>query len=182
MNVLASIAAVLALLLLPEGREENVFDAAAEAAFLAEADAGNADPAKDEVKSARIRARRTDMDRREGVVMFEDDVFVEYSTDYTMNADRIFVFFKGTNALSRIVATGGVVFTNDTRTGSCDMAVFRNFEKKIEMYGGEGRPARLVERGDNRSEVAGKKVSFWIDTEQVEVISPVISLEEKNVR
>lgn len=181
MSMIASIAAMLAVLLLPEGAAHEM-DAAVEAEFRAEADAGNLNPAKEEVKSARIRSRRTDMDRAEGVIMFEDDVFVEYSTDYTMNADRLYVLFKGTNALSRIVASGRVSITNETRTGDCSLAVFRNLERRIEMYGEEGRPARLEERSGDRSAVAGSKITFWIDTEQVEVIAPVISLEEKDVR
>lgn len=180
MNVLASLFLPLAVLFLPEG---HVFerDSAALAEFRAEADAGVAER-KDEPKSARIRARRTDLDRADGVIMFEDDVFVEYSDDYTMNAGRLYVLFRGTNALSRIVASGGVVLTNDTRTGSCEMAVFRNLERKIEMYGHEGEPARLTERSGDRSSVAGEKITFWIDTEQVEVVAPVITLEETNVR
>ena len=132
--------------------------------------------------SARIRAKRTDMDRAEGVIMFEDDVFVEYSSDYTMNAGRLFAFLKGTNSLSRIVASGGVTVTNESRVGDCDMAVFRDLERRIEMYGGEKRPAKLLETDGNRSEVVGSKVTFWIDTEQVEVVAPVISVEEKDVR
>lgn len=180
MNTLASIVSLLAVLFLPEG---YVFerDQKLEAEFLAEADAGVAAP-KEEAKSARIRAKRTDLDRGEGVVMFEGDVFVEYSTDYTMNAERLFVIFKGTNALSRIVATGGVALTNDTRSGACEMAVFRNLERKIEMYGKKDFPARLVERSGERSSVAGSKITFWIDTEQVEVVDPVITVEEKDVR
>jgi len=181
MSVFASILRMFAVLLLPEGTMCEP-DSQAEADYRLEADAGVAAPVRDEVKSARIRARRTDMDRDEGVIMFEDDVFVEYSTDYTMNAERLFVFFKGSNTLSRIVATGGVAFTNDTRTGSCAMAVFRNLERRIEMYGGENSPARLVERSGECAEVVGSKITFWIETEQVEVIAPELSLEERNVR
>lgn len=180
MSMLASVIAPLAVLFLPEG---HVFerDALVEAEFRAEADAGVAKPS-DEAKSARIRARRTDLDREDGVIMFEDDVFVEYSTDYTMNADSLYLIFRGTNALSRIVASGGVTLTNDTRTGSCSMAVFRNLERRIEMYGKSGAPAKLTERSGNRSTVAGSKITFWIDTEQVEVDDPVITMEEKDVR
>lgn len=180
MSMLASTFALLAVLFLPEDKVLER-DAGLEAEFLEEADAGMAAP-KDEAKSARIRASRTDLDREEGVIMFEDDVFVEYSTDYTMNADRLYVIFKGTNALSRIVASGNVAMTNDTRYGVCEMAVFRNLERRIELYGNESAPARLVERSGDRSSVAGSKITFWIDTEQVEVVSPVISMEAGNVR
>lgn len=178
MNMFASLFALFAVTFLPD---DYVFERTAGAEFLAEADAGVAER-KDEPASARIRARRTDLDRNDGVIMFEDDVFVEYSDDYTMNAGRLYVLFRGTNALSRIVASGGVVITNDTRFGSCEMAVFRNLERKIEMYGRDGAPARLVERSGNRSSVAGEKITFWIDTEQVEVVAPIITLEEGNVR
>ena len=180
MSPLFSLVAMFAVLLLPE--DGRLSDAAVEAEFRAEADAGVVESERNEVKSARIRARRTDMDRAEGVVMFEDDVFVEYSTDYTLNADRLFVFFKGSNTLSRIVASGAVALTNETRTGECAMAVFRNLERRLELYGGKGRPATLTERAGDRSEVKGSKIVFWIDTEQVEVTDPVITLEEKDVR
>lgn len=140
------------------------------------------DTNKTSAVSARIRAKRTDMDRSEGVIMFEDDVFVEYSSDYTLNSARLFAFLKGTNSISRIVASGGVTVTNESRVGECDMAVFREHERRIDMYGGAGRPARLLETSGTRSEVVGSKVSFWIDTEQVEVVAPIISVEEKNVR
>lgn len=176
MSMLASVFALVAVLFLPDG---YVFErhVAAE---------GELDEVAAERKAksvtARIRAKRTDLDRDEGVVMFEDDVFVEYSTEYTMNAERLYMIMKGTNTLSRIVASGGVVFTNDTRFGTCEMAVFRNLERRIEMYGKEGVPAKLTERSGTRSSVAGEKITFWIDTEQVEVDSPVITVEEMNVR
>lgn len=180
MNFVASLISMLAVSFLPSDyvfeRDERVV-----AEFLAEADSGNAET-NDGQKSARIRAGRTDLDREEGVIMFEDDVFVEYSTDYTMNAGRLYVIFNGTNSLSRIVASDGVVLTNDTRTGSCAMAVFRNLERRIEMYGADGAPAKLVERAGNRSSVAGSRIVFWIDTEQVQVEDPVINLEENDVR
>lgn len=137
---------------------------------------------KTNATSARIRAKRMDFDRDEGVVMFDEDVFVEYSTDYTMNAAQLYAIFKGTNELSRIVASGGIVITNETRVGSCEMAVFRNLERRIEMYGLEGAPAKLTERSGTRGTVAGEKITYWIDTERVEVVSPVITVEERDVR
>ena len=180
MSVFTSAILSLAVMFLPQ---DYVFerDDKTVAEFLAEADDGNV-TGKDETRSARIRAVRTDLDREDGVIMFEDDVFVEYSTDYTMNAGRLYVIFRGTNSLSRIVASGGVTLTNDTRTGSCEMAVFRNLERRIEMYGKAGVPASLTERSGDRSSVSGSKITFWIDTEQVEVVDPVITLEEKDVR
>ena len=176
MGAFVSMVALVAVLFLPEG-----FVFRRDASYLRDADAGLARP-QDEAKSARIRARRTDLDREDGVIMFEDDVFVEYSTDYTMNADRLFVIFRGTNSLSRIVASGRVALTNDTRYGSCEKAVFRNLERRVEMYGAPGAPATLVERSGDRSAVAGSRIVFWIDTEQVEVKDPVINLEERDVR
>lgn len=133
-------------------------------------------------KSATIRARRADMDREDGVIMFEGGVSVHYSDEYSMNADRIFAFLRGSNTLSRIVATGGVAITNKTRSGSCAMAVYRDRERRVEMYGSADSVARLVEGGGKRNDVIGSKITFWIDAEQVEVIAPEISLEEKNVR
>lgn len=177
MTFVSTAVAMLAVFLLPEGTVYTV-----DRVSPTQAAAAAAEKPREQEKSARIEARRTDLDRNEGVMMFEDDVFVEYLTDYTLNADRLFAFFKGTNALSRIVASGSVAFTNETRTGSCDLAVFRNSERRIELYGGAEKPAKLADRSGASAEVVGSKITFWIDTEQVEVIAPVITVEEKNVR
>ena len=162
---------------------DEVLDAAAAAAISEDANrveiAGRAGR-KDEIKSARITSRTADLDRREGVVMFEGDVVVRYSNDCIMCADRLYVFLAGTNELNRIVALGNVSITNETRTGTCSMATFRRKKSEIEMFGdGKEILARLVERGEDSGALEGSRIRFWLDTEQVEIEQPQISTEQK---
>ena len=173
--------AILAVMLLAE--PDEVIDAAAAAAISEDANrvelAGQKGDAN-EIKSARITSRAADLDRAAGVVMFEGDVVVRYSSDCTMCADRLYVFLAGTNELNRIVALGNVSITNDTRTGTCSMATFRRKKSEIEMFGdGTNVFARLVEKGEDSSTLEGSRIRFWLDSEQVEIEQPRISAEQK---
>ena len=173
--------AILAVMLLAE--PDEVIDAAAAAAISKDAnrvEIAGPKGGENEIRSARITSRAADLDRREGVVMFEGDVVVRYSNDCTMCADRLDVFLAGTNALNRIVALGNVSITNDTRTGTCAMATFRRKRSEIEMFGdGKATFARLLERGDDAGALEGARIRFWLDTEQVEVEDSRISAEQK---
>ena len=132
------------------------------------------------VASARITSQRSDFDREANVVMFEGDVVARYSSDYTMCADRLYMFFSGTNELSRVVALGNVSITNATRSGDCAMATYRRKKGEVEMFGkGTNVLARLNESGENAAQLEGTRIRFWLDTEQVEVDNPRISAEAK---
>ena len=132
------------------------------------------------VKSARITSRKSDFDREANVVMFEGDVVARYSSDYTMCADRLYMFLSGTNELSRVVALGNVSITNATRSGDCAMATYRRKKGEVEMFGsGTNVLARLSESGGNAARLEGTRIRFWLDTEQVEVDNPRISAESK---
>ena len=177
--MIAGLSAILAVMLLTE--PDEVIDAAAAAAISEDANrvelAGQKEAA---IKSARITSRSADLDRKEGVVMFEGDVVVRYSNDCTMCADRLYMFLAGSNELSRVVALGSVSITNDTRTGTCAMATFRRKRSEIEMFGdGTNVVARLVERGEDATALEGTRIRFWLDTEQVEVEDSRISTEQK---
>ena len=179
--MIAILPTILAVALLLE--PDEVVDAAAAASISEDANrveiAGQAGQ-KNEIKSARITSRTADLDRQEGVVMFEGDVTVRYSNDCTMCADRLYVFLAGTNALNRIVALGNVSITNDVRTGTCAMATFRRKRSEIEMFGdGKATFARLVDHGDDAGALEGTRIRFWLDTEQVEVENSRISSEQK---
>ena len=174
----AVLSSLLAVMLLLDPSE--TIDAAAAAAVSEDADRVVMRGQAEEVKSARIRSRTSDFDRQEGVVMFEGDVVVTYSKDYTMCADRLFMFLSKSNELSRVVALGHVSITNETRTGTCAMATYRRRKSEIEMFGdGKGTLARLVERGDDASEVEGGRIRFWLDAEQVEVEDSRLTTETK---
>ena len=179
--MIAILPAILAVTLLLE--PDEVIDAAAAAAISEDANrveiSGQAGR-KNEVESARITSRTADLDRQEGVVMFEGDVVERYSIDCIMCADRLYVFLAGTNELNRIVALGSVSITNDTRTGTCSMATFRRKRSEIEMFGdGTNVFARLVEKGQDSGALEGARIRFRLDTEQVEVEQPRISAEQK---
>lgn len=128
-------------------------------------------------RSVKITSERTDYDRREGVIMFDKNVFVE-DAEYQMHSDQLYVFLDGTNELKRIVAIGNVSITNETRVGSCAKAAYTRKIGKIVMYGdGEGVMARLADLGKRKSEVEGRKITFWIDSEQVEVEGSTVTLD-----
>lgn len=158
----------------------ETIDEAAAAAVSEDADRVEIRRADAEVKSASIRSRTSDFDRKEGVVMFEGDVVVRYSDNYTMCSDRLYMFLSKSNELSRVVALGNVSITNETRTGTCAMATYRRRKSEIEMFGdGQTHLARLTEHGDDASEIEGERIRFWLDAEQVEVENSSIRMEKK---
>ena len=168
---------LLAVMLLTDPFDE--IDEAAAAAISEDADRVEVRGLKEEVHSASITSRTSDFDRNEGVAMFEGDVVVRYSDDYQMCADRLFMFMSRSNELSRVVAVGNVTISNDTRIGTCSMATYRRRKSEIEMFwDGKSLPARLVENGDDASEIAGTRIRFWLDAEQVEVENAEIGVRQ----
>lgn len=127
-------------------------------------------------RSVRITSDRTDYDRKEGVIMFDRNVFVD-DEEYKMHSDQLYVFLDGTNELKRIVAIGNVCITNDTRVGSCAKAAYTKATSKVVMYGDGGVTAKLADLGKRKSEVEGRKITFWIDSEQVEVEGSTVTLD-----
>ena len=121
-------------------------------------------PARDAV----ITAERTDYDRKEGVVLFDRNVHVD-DEQYQMHTDRLFLFLDGTNDLKRLVAIGNVAITNENRRAYCARATFNKKLGRIVMYSSDEITATLREEGKKGSEVKGEKITFWIDSEQVEV-------------
>ncbi len=132
-------------------------------------------------KHARISSLRAELDRSAGVACFEGDAVVDYGDDCRLRADTIFVFFSKSNGLDRVVASGNVAVSNDTRRGSCESAVFRRRLDQIEMYGdGENRLARLSSGPSD--EIAGKVVKFWLGAEQVEVLGSEVKVGRGRAR
>ena len=128
-------------------------------------------------RSVKITSERTDYDRKEGVIMFDRNVCVD-DVEYKMHANQLYVFLDGTNDLKRIVAIGNVAITNETRVGTCAKAAYTKSTSKIVMYGdGASVMARLKDNGKNRSSVEGRKITFWIDSEQVEVEGSTVTLD-----
>ena len=171
---------LFAVMLLTDPTE--TIDAAAAAAVSEDADRVEVPGGRRtaEVTRARVTSRMADFDRLEGVVMFEGDVIVRYSEDYTMCSDRLFMFLSGSNELSRVVAVGNVSITNATRVGTCAMATYRRRRSEIEMFGdGKEVLAHLAENGEDASEIGGTRIKFWLDSEQVEVDNSSIGVKTK---
>ncbi len=132
-------------------------------------------------RTVKITSDRTDYDRKEGVIMFDRNVFVD-DPEYKMHSDQLYVFLDGTNELKRIVAIGNVAITNETRVGYCAKAAYTKATSKIVMYGDGGeKRAHLIDGGKKKSEVEGRKITFWIDSEQVEVEGSTVTLDAGSV-
>ncbi len=127
-------------------------------------------------RTAKISARRTDLDRKAGVLLFDGGVHVS-DPEYALGAQRVFAFLSGTNSLKRIVADGAVSVTNGLRYGSCARATYSKTSGKVVMYSDEGVSARLVEESHKRDEVEGKRITFWLDSEQIEVEGSTITVD-----
>lgn len=133
---------------------------------------------KDKKKPSRdaiITADRTDYDRKEGVVLFDRNVYVD-DEQYQMHADRLFLFLDGTNDLKRLVAIGNVAITNEDKRAYCARATFNKKLGRVVMYSSDEITAQLREEGKKGSDVKGEKIVFWLNSEQVEVENPVITM------
>ena len=139
------------------------------------ADASKPKKAEKPARDAIITADRTDYDRKEGVVLFDRNVHVN-DEQYQMHTDRLFLFLDGTNDLKRLVAIGSVAITNENRRAYCARATFNKKLGRIVMYSSDEITAELREEGKKGSEVKGEKITFWIDSEQVEVENPIITM------
>lgn len=131
--------------------------------------------AKQPERDAIITADRTDYDRKEGVVLFDRNVHVD-DTQYQMHADRLFLFLEGTNDLKRLVAIGHVAITNEDKRAYCARATFNKKLGRVVMYSSDEITAELCEDGKKGSNVKGEKITFWLDSEQVEVENPIITM------
>lgn len=126
-------------------------------------------------RDAVITAERTDYDRKEGVILFDRNVYVD-DEQYQLHADRLFLFLDGTNDLKRLVALGNVAITNEEKNASCSRAVYVKKSSKIVMYGEDGVPASLYQGGAKGSTVRGERITFWLNSEQVEIERPVVTV------
>jgi lipopolysaccharide transport protein LptA len=126
-------------------------------------------------REAVITADRTDYDRKEGIILFDRNVYVD-DEQYQMHADRLFVFLDGTNDLKRLVAIGNVSITNEDKTASCARATYHKASHRIVMYGNKDAKARLHEGANKGSTVLGDRITFWLNSEQVEIEGPAVTL------
>ena len=159
----------------PVAKQAEVSVEKAAAEKTEDKDAKKKTKSKASARDAVITADRTDYDRKEGVVLFDRNVCVD-DEQYQMHTDRLFLFLDGTNDLKRLVAIGNVAITNENRRAYCARATFNRKLGRIVMYSSDETVAELREEGKKGSEVKGEKITFWIDSEQVEVENPVITM------
>ena len=62
------------------------------------------------------------------------------------------------------------------RTASCSKAVFTKAASKIVMYGDDTTNAKLSDPSQRGGMVEGKKITFWLDAEQVSVEGSTVNL------
>jgi lipopolysaccharide transport protein LptA len=97
-----------------------------------------------------ITATRIEFDNKEGVILFDENVMVD-DAQFQMRADRLLVFMEGTNDVQQLMAVGHVNITNESRSASCDKAVYTKKDGQIVMTGN----ARLIQGGGQAGEVTG---------------------------
>lgn len=133
---------------------------------------------KDEPRNVKVTSDRSTYLRKEGVLVFDGNVFVD-DVEFKMHADEVTIFLDGTNELKRIVAIGNVSVTNEMRSGFCAKATYNKPMSRVILYGDEskGISAKLIDNGKRKSQVEGRKITFWIDTEQVEVERSAITVD-----
>ncbi len=69
-----------------------------------------------------------------------------------------------------------MAITNEEKTAYCARATYSKATGKIVMYSNDEIKAKLCEGGKKGSTVVGERITFWINSEQVEVDNPVISM------
>lgn len=138
--------------------------------------AGLAAPVVTNSRPAKVTAATTYYDRKEGVAVLSGKVFVD-DEQYKMHADKAYLFMSGTNDLSRIVAMGHVALTNDMKRAYGTKASYYRDTGLVILYGAEGAPAEVREESakEGTKVLKGKKIKFWVNSEQVEVVEAEIT-------
>ena len=122
-----------------------------------------------------ITSASTYYDRKEGFAYFSGHVFVD-DAKYKLHADRAYVFMSGSNDLHRIVAMGNVAMTNETKRAYGAKASYYRDPGMVVLYSGEGQPAEVRDESAKGDQVVrGRKIKFWTNSEQVEVLEAELS-------
>jgi hypothetical protein len=83
----------------------------------------------------------------------------------------------GTNDLKRLVAIGHVAITNEDKRAYCARATFNKKLGRVVMYSSDEKMAKLIDSGKNKSEVQGRKITFWTNSEHVEVEGSTVTID-----
>jgi lipopolysaccharide transport protein LptA len=138
------------------------------------AEAGGKEKSKRK-RPAKITSKSTYYDRKEGIGVFTGDVSVD-DEEYQMHAGKVYLFMKGTNELERIVAVGNVAMTNGTKRAYGAKVSYYRDPGLVVLYSGDGIAAEVRDTAKGGDQVVrGRKIRFWTNTEQVEVLEAEIT-------
>ena len=127
--------------------------------------------------TAKISSSSVYYDRNEGFAYFSGRVHVEDSK-YQLHADRAYVFMNGTNELKRIVALGNVAMTNESKRAYGEKVSYYRDRGMVVLSAGEKGAAEVREETESGPRVVrGKKIKFWIESKQVEVVQAEIEAQ-----
>lgn len=148
----------------------------AAAAAVTNATASAAGSAPVAAGEAKITSSSVYYDRKEGFAYFSGNVFVN-DAKYQLHADRAYVFMSGTNDVRRIVALGHVAMTNDTKRAYGAKAIYYRNPGKVILNAPEGGVAEVRDEAAGEMRVVrGRKIMFWTDSRQVEVLEAEIAV------
>ena len=120
-------------------------------------------------RPAKITSDSTIYNRKEGIASFVGHVHVD-DEQYQMHADRVYLFLEGTNELKRIVALGNVAMTNEARRAYGAKATYSKKNGLVVLYSGNGITAEVRDESKEQPQIVrGKRIRFWVGSEQVEV-------------
>ena len=135
----------------------------------------------DPPRDAKITSSSVYYDRKEGFAYFNGNVFVD-DPQYKIHADRAYVFMSDTNDVRRIVALGHVAMTNGTKRAYGSKVSFYRNPGKVILSADDGAAAEVRdEEGGADRVVRGKKIVFWTNSRQVEVVEAEISAPTKGL-
>ena len=127
--------------------------------------------------TAKITSATTYYDRKEGFAYFSGHVFVE-DEKYQLHADRAYVFMSGSNDLQRIVALGNVAMTNESKRAYGEKVSYYRDRGMVVLSAGENGAAEVREETESGPRVVrGKKIKFWTESKQVEVVQAEIEAQ-----
>lgn len=127
---------------------------------------------KNRIKGAIIVTSETLIaDNKAHTALFEKNVIAK-TTDMTLYADRMLVYYKEDGGVAKIVTTGNVKLQKDARVITSEKATYYTDEDKI-VFTGEPRAVD----GDNV--VTGRMITFFIKEDRSHVKNSKVFLKSK---
>jgi len=101
-----------------------------------------------------ITSDHLNFDYERMIATFEGNVSIE-DPDVRMTADRMLMFFEGTNQVRSVTATGNVHFWQDDRSATCKRAIYVSRSGEVILTG----EAKLTQ---GRDSVAGDEITVHL--------------------